>query len=109
MRKLTQLDTGNPHAVELPSLHQSIYWFSVTVHSRRRIYITGGNSFERVTINRVFFFDILSNGWNEAPKLNKGRYRHSSIVLADKIYVVGGIEVFRMLSRSIEMLDLCKN
>ena len=56
-------------------------------------------------MNRVYFFDISSNNWNEAPRLNKGRYGHSSIALAERTYVLGGYDGNQNVG-SIEMLDL---
>lgn len=51
------------------------------------MYLTGGNcDAERA----VSIYDINSNEWKDGPKLNHGRYFHTSVCLGERVYVFGG-------------------
>ena len=90
----------------MPPLAQNVCQFDVAVHGRRDIYVSGGrdNSFKLST--KVFCFNIKSRSWTEAPQLNQGRFWHASLILADKMYVVGGRTGYETLTGTIEVLTL---
>ena len=66
---------------------------SLTGYKRTKgnyLFLTGGtkqNSF----LATVEVYNVERDKWSQCPKLNKGRYFHSSCILGDKIYVSGGL------------------
>lgn len=56
--------------------------------------------------NSVYIYDPLVNSWETGPSLNIARANHTSVVVGNKIYVMGGSPVYSSIIHSVEVLDL---
>ncbi|XP_061181619.1 kelch-like protein 21 [Saccostrea echinata] len=74
---------------DLPSFPKSVTSFSVCAVSNS-IVVTGGILENRI-ISEVWKFDSVKRVWLEMPPLLKPRAQHSSGVLQEKLFVLGGI------------------
>ena len=90
----------------LPDFPQLVSWFSATV-LHNSIYVTGGILNSHIVAN-TWRFDAVKRVWQEAQPMLKPRAHHSSAVLGDRLYVVGGLrfELNKMLN--IETIE-CYN
>ena len=71
-----------------------------------RIVTSGGFRFER--LNTVEMYDHLADSWSYMPNMIETRYRHKSVAIKNKLFVVGGItsscEVFDSNSNKFVLL-----
>lgn len=58
--------------------------------SNGKIYALGGVS-PKGASKTVYAYDLKSKKWEKAPDLQRGRYQHASVVLKDRIYLIGGV------------------
>ena len=90
---------------DLP-LSQPLIKFSVAQDATAGcIYVTGGSS-NKISKGQAYRYQIRSSVWTELPSsMNYSRQDHSSLVIGDKLAVVGGFSQMAFLS-SVEILDL---
>ncbi|XP_077289487.1 kelch-like protein 28 [Arctopsyche grandis] len=55
-----------------------------------KIYITGGETTERISTNKVQMYSVETNSWTYRAQMIQRRYKHSSVVFKGKLYVAGG-------------------
>lgn len=107
---LTQtVEMYDPHRgkwLPLPDFPQLVSWFSATV-LHNFIYVTGGILNSHI-VATAWRFDATKRTWKEVQPMLKPRAYHSSAVLDDRLYVVGGVryELNKMLN--IETIE-CYN
>lgn len=107
---LTQtVEMYDPHRgkwLSLPDFPQLVSWFSATV-LHNFIYVTGGILNSHI-VAHTWRFDATKRTWKEVQPMLKPRAYHSSAVLDDRLYVVGGVryELNKMLN--IETIE-CYN
>ena len=90
----------------MQDLSEMTEFYSLACHAERStIYLTGGWNLSDGSLKSVFAFDVARNTWRKAPCMNEARENHSSLVLAQKLYVICGRGIKKHLN-SIEMLDL---
>ena len=53
-------------------------------------------------------FSVSTRKWYEIPSMNSARSRHSSCLLVNTIFVVGGLNALLEAQNSIERLDLAQ-
>ena len=56
--------------------------------------------------NDCWFLELTKRKWERMPSLITARYYHSSVVMADTVYVVGGSGVESDAIKSVECLDV---
>ena len=75
-----------------------------------KIIITGGVGPEGIlkAVNNVLVYNLKTNEWNEGPSMKNPRKCHGSLVLKDKLYVVGGTDSQKtvMTSEHLDLADL---
>ena len=77
------------YLTSLPFTKRSMY--SVSGY-RNCIYVCGGEE-DQAPTNEVMAFDERTRRWSDRTPMLKKRYNHSSAVLLDRLYVVGGMNV----------------
>ncbi len=74
--------------------HQRIH-HSLAKHPNYKIYMFGGQGSDRKGLNLTEYFDITSYQWEEVKQrgvVPNGRWGHSSVVINDYLYVIGGTD-----------------
>ena len=107
MRKIDLLDTASPRATILTSLSIKSCRFSVGVGARRYLYLSGGYSDVEI-LREAHEYDIVTNRWSRLPNLLKARECHSSVVIADTLYIMGGIMENGGISHGFDDIECIK-
>ena len=95
---------------QLPSLAMVANNFSLAVQNRRYVCISGGiNDNLNQPLKKVTILDTVNHRETDLPDLNQERFCHSSIVLADSLFVFGGMINSSEYSETIECLTLQSN
>ena len=104
--KLDKIGSPNFAITWLTPLKRRSHGFAIAAHARCDIYLSGGGNEERYNFHRdqVCKYSISENRWTSMPRMNQARSWHSSMVLANHLYVMGGINV-----KSIESLMIGSN
>lgn len=99
--------------VELRPANKELANFSLAYDGQRYIYVSGGWAEKLFGLRRskdqdsVLKYDTVNDAWSSIQSLSQSRHSHSSLVLAQKLYVFGGFagrgDVWQ---DSLEVLDL---
>lgn len=92
--------------LSLPDFPQLISWFSATV-LHNAIYVTGGILNSHI-VATTWRFDASRRTWKEVQPMLKPRAHHSSAVMDDRLYVVGGLRFELNKLLNIETIE-CYN
>ena len=88
--RVTKLAEGCPSKqTYLAPAHKNLNGYSLALHQRKAIYLTGGFSRTKVSAE-VLTYDLNLNSWNEKPGLNEARCDHASCVLSNSLFVFAG-------------------
>ena len=72
----------------LQPLLRAAHEFSVAVYGQSVVYLTGGKNAASNT-KLVAVYDVVRDEWSEGPRLNHGRWSHTSTCLGSRVYVFG--------------------
>lgn len=85
--------------------------FGATVYDSRLVFLTGGESLERIR-SGVHTLDLQSGTWkrNAFANFRNARACHVSITMGQNLYIFGGYGPNDQVRRTIEKLDIpsCK-
>ena len=72
---------------------------------RSKIYMTGGQTGDYNTaLSAAWVFNIVTNRWGKLPNMLQARFRHSSVALDNRLFVMGGVISNHAYAGSIEFL-----
>ena len=90
-----------------------MYNFSSATIEQNYIYLTGGLLYHKKIITKqTFRYNITENNSEELAHLDSMRYAHTSIILYNHLFVIGGREFGdddKAILNSLESLDLSNN
>ena len=74
----------------------------------RFIFISGGHEQNYLILKDVERYDCIADRWESLPELNYARINHSSCILGNTLYVIGGWDAYFDYSarKSIEKLSI---
>ena len=87
--------------------------FSLANFDDKFIFVSGG--FDRdydFVVNKTYRYDIENDFWKQTISMSRPRYAHSSLIVGDCFYLIGGNDEYGSLCSNIEWLtirDLDKN
>ena len=107
VNKITNRLHGRLLFTRFASIGRPALEFALAVYHRRSIIISGGFEQSRnESSRRVSILDLKSHDEEDAPDLNQARHSHSSMVLGDYLYAMGGSISSTQCSGSIECLNM---
>ena len=92
---------------QLPSLARAAMAFSLAVQNRKLVILSGGYEYNMIQpMKRVTILDTVKHHETDLLDLNQARLLHSSIVLAESLFVFGGMINSTEFTGTIECLSL---
>ncbi len=98
--------TGFDPVATIASLPAPRMFHSACVAPDGKIYVIGGIDVTNQAYKTVFIYDPVNNTWTNGYNIHQNRHSHTSVVVGNKIYVIGGTPDFSSGMNSVEVFDL---
>jgi N-acetylneuraminic acid mutarotase len=98
--------TGFDPVATIANLPAPRMFHSACVAPDGKIYVIGGIDVTNQSYKTVFIYDPVNNTWTNGYNIHYNRLSHTSVVVGNKIYVMGGTSDFFSGMNSVEVFDL---